>query len=159
VVRDPRDMLVSLFFSTKFSHGYEARGTAQFSALMRRLIEDSDREIDDYCLFYSWLVNYEFFLHREIARDPNTKVVRYEDFIYDKRRLVADIDAWFGLDVPELVRGDIAAAHQALPQTERPENHMRQAHPGDFRRKLQADTVAALNAVLADYLQAFGYSR
>ena len=55
VVRDPRDMLVSRYFSTKFSHGFEPRGTPQFARLMRQLVDDGEMDVDSYCLFYSWI--------------------------------------------------------------------------------------------------------
>lgn len=67
VVRDPRDMLVSRYFWAKSSHGFVEHGTPQFATLMRQLIEDGKRDVDEYCLFYSWIVNADFFLYREIA--------------------------------------------------------------------------------------------
>jgi hypothetical protein len=72
VVRDPRDMLVSRYFSTKYSHGFEPRGTAQVAQLMRQLIDDGQTDLDSYCLHYSWIVNADF-LHasRHHSRPAN----------------------------------------------------------------------------------------
>jgi hypothetical protein len=55
-------------------------------------------------------------------------------------------------------REAIAAAHDIIPQTERPDQHIRQAHPGDYRRKLKPETIAALNAVLGRFFLTFGYA-
>lgn len=99
-----------------------------------------------------------FFLVPRDCWDLKTKVLRYEDFVYDKLRLVTEVDGWFGLGLSEATRGEIAAAHSQFPGEERPDQHMRQAHPGDFRRKLKRETIAALNGVLIDYLRTFGYA-
>jgi hypothetical protein len=157
VVRDPRDMLVSRYFSTRFSHGFEARGTPQFSQLMRQLIEDGEMDLDRYCLFYSWIVNTDFFLHRDIIRDPLTLVLKYEDFVYEKGYLIDKISNWFNLDVAPQRRSDIAAQYAGRPVAERPEQHIRQVHPGDHRRKLKPETITALNAILAEFMITFGY--
>jgi hypothetical protein len=157
VVRDPRDMLVSRYFSTKFSHGFKSRGTPQFAQLMHQLIEDSEMDVDSYCLFYSWIVNADFFMHSDIIADPNTLVVKYEDFVYDKGQLALALCNWFGLDVLQERIFVIAARHNTIPDTERPDQHIRQVHPGDYRRKLKPETIAALNGVLGKFMARFGY--
>jgi Sulfotransferase domain len=157
VVRDPRDILVSRYFSTKYSHGFSPRGTSQFAQLMRQIIEDAECDVDQYCLRCSWMVTSEFFLHRDIIRDPSTLVVRYEDFIYDQAKLVRDANEWFqlGLSTDELAR--ISEKYGSIPDAENPAVHVRQAHPGDHKRKLKPETIDALDRVLKDYMSAFGY--
>ena len=157
VVRDPRDMLVSRYFSAKFSHSFVARGTPQFSQIIRQMISDTELDIDSYCLFYSWLINADLFLFENIITDPETHILRYEDFIYDKERLISSLSDWFGLDVPQDLRATIAALHHVIPPQERPEDHTRQVHPGDHRRKLQPKTVDMLNGVLGRFMARFGY--
>ena len=157
VVRDPRDMLVSRYFSTKYSHGFEPRGTAQVAQLMRQLIDDGQTDLDSYCLHYSWIVNADFFMHRDIILDPRTKVFRYEDFLYDKHNLIDGICSWFDLPLSQEQLNAIVTAQESIPDVERPNYHVRQAHPGDYRRKLRSNTIQALNSVLKDYLEAFGY--
>jgi hypothetical protein len=157
IVRDPRDMLVSRYFSTKYSHGFEPRGTPQFATLIRHLIDDGRMDIDAYCLYYSWIINADFFTYREIIGDVNTKVLRYEDFVYDKRVLVRGLCDWFGLDIETSAIDEIVTRYVAIPERESPDQHVRQAHPGDFRRKLQRETIEALNLTLANYMTTFGY--
>lgn len=157
VVRDPRDMLVSRYFSTRFSHGFEARGTPQFAQLMRQLIADGEMNLDRYCLFYSWIVNADFFLHHNIIVDPLTLVLKYEDFVYDKGHVVNEICNWFNLDIPAQRLSEIVAHYAGIPVAEQPDQHIRQAHPGDHRRKLKPETIAALNGVVAEFMATFGY--
>jgi len=157
VVRDPRDMLVSRYFSTKYSHGFKPRGTPQFAQLIGQLIEDGQFDLDSYCLFYSWIVNSDFFTYREIIRDYNTKIFRYEDFIYDKNILIYGICNWFNIQLVKEKLDSIAATYEAIPEVERPNDHMRQAHPGDYLRKLKPSTITTLNSVLSEYMSMFGY--
>jgi hypothetical protein len=157
VVRDPRDMLVSRYFSAKFSHGFVARGTPQFSQIVRQMIGDTGLDIDSYCLFYSWLINADLFMYEDIVSDPKTYILRYEDFIYDKERLVSSLANWFGLDVPQERRSSMAALYHVIPPTERSHDHTRQVHPGDHKRKLQPKTVYMLNGVLGQFMARFGY--
>ncbi len=157
VVRDPRDMLVSLYFSAKFSHGFEATGTPQFAQLMRQIDDDCRMDLDSHCLFNSWNVNASFFLHHDIIADPQTLVLKYEDFVYDKGHLASAICDWFGLDIPQERLSAIIAPHEPIPMAERPDQHIRQAHPGDYRRKLKPETIAALNGVLGKFMATFGY--
>jgi Sulfotransferase domain len=157
IVRDPRDMLVSRYFSTKYSHGFKPRGTAQFSQIMRQFIEDGQSDIDNYCLMYSWVVNSDLFVHRDIILDKNTKTFRYEDFVYDKMNLAQGICDWFNLPLPAEKIAAIADAHRSIPEAELPDQHLRQAHPGDYLRKLKPNTITALNSVLSEYMSMFGY--
>jgi hypothetical protein len=106
--------LVSRYFSTKYSHGFEPRGTAQFAQLMRQLIDDGQTDLDSFCLHYSWIVNADFFLHRDIVLDPQTKVFRYEDFLYDKRKLIDGICYWFGLPLSQEQLNAVASAHESI---------------------------------------------
>src|SRR5258708_24065026 len=57
VVRDPRDMLVSGYYSAKFSHGFAEKGSPLFRRLMKEIIKDTQMNIDEYCLYYSWMMN------------------------------------------------------------------------------------------------------
>jgi len=157
VVRDPRDMLVSRYYSTKFSHGFSERGTTQFSRLMAELIKDAAMNIDEYCLYYSWMINSQLLSQADIIFDDKTLALRYENFLYDKLGLVRQLCDWFSISLSSEQIEAIAAAHDIIPSTERPHQHIRQAHPGDHRRKLRRETIVALNAVLSRFLRTFGY--
>jgi Sulfotransferase domain len=157
VVRDPRDMLVSRYFSTKFSHGFTERGSPPFRRLMGEFIKDGELNIDAYCLYYSWMINSQLLSQADVISDPQTLILKYEDFIFDKCRLVRQLCDWFSVDLSSKRIEAIAAAHDFIPEGERPDRHIRQALPGDYRRKLKPETISALNAVLARFFTTFGY--
>lgn len=158
IVRDPRDILVSLYFSLKFSHqGLEARGTAQFAEVVRGIHDQTEQSLDEYCLFNSWLINAWLNFFNDILKSNDTLVVRYEDFIYDKMHLARSINDWFFLDIPADRLAEIVAPHDVIPEIDQPDDHIRQAHPGDHRRKLKPGTIAVLDALLGQFLKTFNY--
>jgi Sulfotransferase domain. len=157
VVRDPRDMLVSRYYSTKFSHGFSERGTTQFSRLTAELIKDGVMNIDEYCLYYSWMINSQLLSQADIISDRKTLVLKYENLLYDKLGLVRQLCDWFSIDLSSKRIEAIATAHDIIPSAESPDQHIRQAHPGDHRRKLRRETIVALNAVLSRFLKTFQY--
>jgi hypothetical protein len=159
VVRDPRDMLVSRFYSTKFSHGFTQRASPQFSRVVAELIKDGDMDIDEYCLYCSWMPNSQLLSHADVVSDPQTLVLKYEEFIYDKRRLVRQLCDWSSVGLSSEQIDLIATSHDLIPAEEQPDQHIRQAHPGDYQRKLMPETIVALNAVLGRFFRQFGYSR
>jgi hypothetical protein len=157
VVRDPRDMLVSRYYSTKFSHGFAERGSTQFSRVMAELIKDGEMDIDAYCLYYSWMINSQLLSHADVISDRKTLVLRYEEFVYDKLGLVRQLCDWLSVGLSSERIEAIAAAHDVFPEKERADQHVRQAHPGDYRRKLKPETISALNAVLGRFFMTFDY--
>jgi hypothetical protein len=157
VVRDPRDMLVSGYYSAKFSHGFAEKGSPSFRRLMKEIIKDTQMNIDEYCLYYSWMINSQLLSHADVISDSKTLVLKYEEFLYDKRGLVRQLCDWLSINLCSERIEAIAAAHDFIPEKERPDQHVRQAHPGDHQRKLKPETIAALNAMLGRFFITFGY--
>jgi hypothetical protein len=159
IVRDPRDMLVSLYYSVKYSHAYPGVQTPQLKAQVDAQRRETQLTLDEFCMAYAWFFNMVFWKMRMVLRDQNALVLRYEDFVYDKVRLAKDICSWCGLNIPEERVREFAAAYSAIPKIDEPCAHIRQVHPGDHKRKLRPDTIAVLNASLANFLDAFSYER
>jgi hypothetical protein len=157
IVRDPRDMLVSFYYSAKYSHPYPGVQTPQFKAEVDSERWDTELSLDEFCMAYTWLFSKIFWKMRMVLRDQNALVLRYEDFVYDKVGLAKDICRWCGLNIPDERIREFAAAYDAIPKTDQPHAHIRQVHPGDHKRKLRPDTIAVLNASLANFLDAFSY--
>jgi len=157
IVRDPRDMLVSLYYSVKYSHWYPAAQTPQFKAVVGSMHRDAELSIDEFCKAYAWPFNRVFWMLRTVLCDQDALVLRYENFVYNKVGMAKDICRWCGISLSEERIRELAAAYGAIPQGDEPHAHIRQVHPGDHKRKLQPDTIAVLNASLANFLDAFSY--
>jgi len=160
LLRDPRDMLVSHYFSMRSSHADPGKVlTTSRESLPRR---DRARlmSVDEYALdlasyYVRQLARYIDVL--EANRDSFT-VFRYEDVIFDKRTWVMDICNALGWDVPERARDRIADKNDVVPRAENEAKHIRQVSPGDGMRKLQPKTIKKLNALFEPQLVYFGYS-
>lgn len=156
VVRDPRDMLVSLYHSIKYSHLFP-EATPQLQTLIDSMRRDTELSIDEFCLLHAASFNAEFSKLRMLPRDDDALILRYEDFVYDKVALARKLRDWCGLEIAEARIRELAATYDVIPNSDQPHAHVRQVHPGDHRRKLRAETIAALDTSLANFLAAFHY--
>jgi hypothetical protein len=157
VVRDPRDILVSLYFSVKYSHWFPTVRTLQFGAAIDAVRRDTELSVDEFCIAYALHLNAQFSDVRVFLRGDDALVLRYEDFVYNKVALAKEICHWNGLNITDERIRELAGNYDVIPNSDEPHAHIRQVHPGDHRRKLSADTIAALNISLANFLDAFSY--
>lgn len=157
MVRDPRDMLVSLYYSLKFSHPFPGQATAQFTATVNRLRRSHATDIDRFCLLNAGLYLVTLIDFLEIIEDRSVKIIRYEDVVFDKTGLARTIRDWFSLDVSTARLTEVAGQFDIVPSEDRPQEHIRQVHPGDHKRKLQPGTIAILNHLLQPFLERFDY--
>ncbi|MFI4898161.1 MAG: sulfotransferase domain-containing protein [Phycisphaerales bacterium JB059] len=161
LVRDPRDMLVSLYFSITKSHrppGTDA-GQEALEKFERDRAKVSVTPIDVFMKHRAERFSKLYLSYDRILDDPALRVYRYEDVLYEKRAWVADICDWFGWEVGESARNKIADAHDLIPGQENEGQHVRKAHPGDHREKLDEKTIKFLNGVLAPILERHAYER
>ncbi|MEZ5958387.1 MAG: sulfotransferase domain-containing protein [Hyphomonadaceae bacterium] len=155
LVRDPRDMLVSMYFSAAKSHGLPAQGPHR-GELERAREEASLLSVDEYCLAHinDYLVAFE---HNRRHGLDRAMVFRYEEIIFKKRDFVANLSQIMGVSLyPEEV-DRIAQAHDLIPAQEDVNAHIRNVHPGDHRNKLRPSTIDALNEAFVGFMSAYGY--
>jgi len=155
LVRDPRDMLVSLYFSIMKSHIIPAGNES-----LRRAREQIPKvSIDEFVLQRAQGYVSTFRRYRNKLRDTNHLVFRYEDVIYEKADWLADMVSFTGLPTrPRDIRR-IAKHHDKRPEQENVSSHIRQVHPGNFRKKLSEATIRELSDATAEFLDAFDYPR
>ena len=160
LVRDPRDMLTSLYFSLAYSHRPPGTGAggllAAAFAEQRREVSASD--IDSFVLDNVETVLGQFRrVRRKLARLAH-RTWRYEDGVFDKLGWARSLVDYFGLPVEEGVVAAAAAENDVRPAVEDVTEHIRQVSPGDHRNKLAPATIGRLNAELAPVLEAFDYA-
>lgn len=171
-IRDPRDVLVSMFFSYCYSHkGAEAGGEGHRREVAERgidwfALEMSEQDHPDLTGDYGTgnQVNDLFGNVRRRYRDyqegladrPSAHVIKYEDMILDPDRWIDDLNAVLGLEDVSTLHGLIGV--DDAPTDEDKWAHRRQATPGDFRRKLKPGTIDRLNDLYAPALERFGYA-
>ncbi len=168
LVRDPRDMITSLYFSLLSSHripkaeekarsGNEAEGAAERMLDMRERLQKTDINTFARQAVRTYLRIFEGYVAQGFARRPNVAIYRYEDVIFAKEAWVEDICDWYGWDIDAPRRRQVATTFDKRPTQERPSEHIRQVTPGNHRAHLTAATSAAIVDALSEYMRLFGY--
>ncbi len=157
LVRDPRDALVSQYYSLggkKGSHVVPKKNTEAFIAQLKG---NDDIDIDTYVIQASRnhlkkLTDYKLTL------DFNNGLLRkYEDIFYDKVTFLGEIFNHFGFDVKQDILNRVAEKFDIRPQQEDPTKHVRKATPGDHVDKLKPETIVKLNQIFFDMASWYGY--
>lgn len=156
LIRDPRDMLVSDYFSAKYSHGIPKKGSVRGQLIeFRNFVNTVD--VNSYCLAQAGIFKAEFEGYKYIA-DRNLRTYKYEDVIFNKAHWLTDMLTYFGVVVSSNVVEAIAKAHDIRPSSERPSQHIRQVTPGNFRKHLSAKAIQSLNSEFREIIEQQGYS-
>ncbi len=160
LVRDPRDALVSLYFSDAYSHPIpdrDASPSRMTDMMEQRRIEALRTGIDEFALKQASYMRRTFLELASVARSAETNVVRYEDYIFHKPELIRLIARWFGLAVNDAWIAEQMGILDQRPVDEDPKSFIRRVTPGDHREKLRPGTIDALNHILDPAMRLFGY--
>lgn len=160
LVRDPRDRLVSSYFSIAHSHSIPAQGslkgvmeagrkTAKDLGNVNDWLSTSPKELGGF------LVSMDTF-HKNLPAE-STRIYRYEDIIFRKEEFLRDIVAYAGLPNDSVHIRDIARKHDIRPTDERPDRHIRQVKSGNFRKYMSAKSIETVESKYRHYLEAYGY--
>ena len=176
-LRDPRDVLVSMFYSYCYIHQGEIAANTGY----RRAA--ADRGIDAFVLDQATtgglhypgdygtgghvqdLVGplpgrYRAYMDRLLGR-PNVTLVKYEQMVADYRGWLTEFIRPFPLDDPQQVIETLAARSATFfpPRSVDALHHIRHVTPGDYKSKLLPSTIGQLDEVFADVLDALGYEK
>lgn len=157
LVRDPRDALVSQYFSygkTSGSHALPKKNTEAFIAAREALPE---RSIDEYVIDLSRQLRRKLEEYRDSLNFDLGLARRYEDVFFDKETFLGEVFEHFGVDVPKEVITEVAEKHDIRPEKEDETRHIRKGTPGDHREKLLPETITQLNDIFRDVGGFYGY--
>ncbi len=157
LVRDPRDIAVSHYFSIARSHGIpsgplgermqKAREEAARSDANEHVASGAIRPI---------LINMR--RYKELVEtQQNWRVLRYEDIIFKKRSFAVRLAKFLQIDLPTEKLNEIADQHDIVPDEERPDQHVRQVTPGNYKQHLTPCTIKAIERDFADIFDYLGY--
>jgi hypothetical protein len=158
MLRDPRDVLVSHYYSLAYSHAAPTDET-RLHAFLEHRKKTQEMSIDDHVISWS---DHFFRLYddycRELVAPGIASYLSYEKFITDfpvwMRELGAALDIELSArDQEELWRlkgGDV-------PVKENKYTHVRKGTPGDYREKLKTSTQEYLTVKFRPILETLGY--
>jgi len=158
--RDPRDGLVSQYFSDAFSHSIPSEsdsvGEGREIVLKKRAAAQAT-DIDEYVVKHARNMGNTLGNCARLLSDPMCLVLRYEDFVFQKRRLVSKVIKHFGWKLHPAQMDRLMELVDQVPQTEDKMKFVRKAVPGDHRLKLKPETIRRLDRDLATTLETFDY--
>lgn len=158
MVRDPRDVLTSSYFSIAHSHNPPRRGNKVDNFIERRTYA-RQVDIDQFVTSESERLRrvYQRYLNLLVKR-PKVYITTYEEMISDLQTWLDGLLAYCKLKIsPQLKQQLSEEALRSRPRKENVSKHIRQTLPGDHQRKLQAETIAHLNSVFSNILREFNY--
>lgn len=159
-LRDPRDVLVSAYYSMAYSHyvperenpdgakailaGREAALHSEIDVWVLKSMAQTRKIYAEYC--------------DQLLGRPNVFLSKYEKLVTDFDGWLKDLIEFLDFDPPaalieELRRGASFDVEENVTQ------HKRQVTPGDHKRKLKPETVDELNACFGDVLDRLQYPR
>lgn len=158
LVRDPRDALVSQYFSYGRKAGSHAVPAKNAQAFLDTLARTEDREIDDYALAAAPNLRLKLEAYRG-ALDFGVGLLRhYETVYFDKETFLAETFDHFAIPVPRHVIAAVARVHDVRPAQEDETKHIRKGTPGDHKEKLRPETIARLNDIFREVGSFYGYN-
>lgn len=160
-VRDARDVLVSKYYSFRDSHPEPGdsikpdrkNNFAELRTTLRTLgVDEGVLKLANPKLFRAMKDL------RAAADRPGAMLSRYEDMVYRKTEWAHDVCDHFGWKQPDHVIASAVTPFDVFPEEEQTDQHVRQVHPGNYKKKLKPETIEKLNRMLKDELESFGYS-
>ena len=174
-LRDPRDVLVSMFYSYCYMHAGEIEPDTGYrkevaAAGIDRFVLDMVGEPfyeyrGDYGIGSRYKKNVGTVLDRyeryvtELLGRANTIAVSYEEMVLAFPSWLEKICRAFDLTNPEETRAVVTARHanSVAAGEEDVRSHKRKVTPGDHREKLRPETIRRLDQIFAPMLDKLGY--
>jgi Sulfotransferase domain len=154
LIRDPRDILVSHYFSIQKSHGLPPGELGE--ALLKKRHKLMAMDINDYALEQAPMFQ-KIIQRYTMIEDEKFKLFRYEDVIFNKQQWVSEILRFLNFEIEESQAYEIAKKQDIFPQEENEKSHIRKVTPGDHQEKLKTSTIKSLNETFEDILLKYNY--
>jgi hypothetical protein len=157
LIRDPRDALISEYFSSAYSHPLPPAGAARERMLEMRA-QARVESMESMVLKRADGMGRTMMEFAPLLADLNLKLFHYEQVITRKREFMEDICRHFGWRLWPRLIDSVLPRVDIFPERERPSEFVRRVLPGEHREKLSGETIAELNRLLEAPLRAFGYA-
>lgn len=159
MVRDPRDVLVSGYYSYAHSHALppdeeKAEEFLEFRSLVQQMsVDEYARELGPD--LYGRLQKY---INLSWQMD-DVCILKYEDMIADFPSWLDTLLAYCQFQISDSLRASLLQEADRSKQKKKEDisSHRRQVTPGDHMRKLQPETINYLNDLFADITKQFQY--
>lgn len=157
LIRDPRDALVSQYYSfggRHFSHNLPDKNQEVFLAAAKNT---AHMDIDEYVMSSAPAHHKRLTMYKENLDFSNVLLFRYEQIFFDKRKFLGDIFGYFNIPVESVLLDEIAKKNDVRPEVEDITKHIRKGTPNDHVTKLKTGTIARLNEIFRETCAWYGY--
>lgn len=159
MLRDPRDILTSKYFSVAYSHHVPELQKDKILARRENTLKITvDEFVTSRGQIDEFLSKYRGYC-RELVGRPNVFFVKYEDMVSDFEKWLDSVIKFLELDVSKEKVDKIIKASNFTVDKEEVLSHKRQVTPGDHKRKLKPESIEALNSEFGEFLDLLGYER
>ncbi len=159
--RDPRDALVSQYFSDAYSHSLPSRdtetGAKAAEAFEKRRTEALALDVEAYVLKHAKAIDQTLIAYAPMLNEPSCLVLRYEDCVFQKKRMIHKILQHFDWTCPPGAVEALMKLVDEVPEQEDQERFVRRVIPGDHRAKLSPEAVRKLSHQLRESLRLYDY--
>ncbi len=158
MVRDPRDLVVSSYYSISYSHSTPPKTSSRYEKFTQRRQAANQMTIDEYAIseserFYTILHRYKTLL---LDNYPHVYLTSYEEMTSNYQDwLQGLLDACDLTISDELFQTLIEENQRLQPKKENIHKHIRKGKPGDHADKLKPETIEYLNTKFAPIFNAF----
>ena len=156
LVRDPRDILTSLYFSEKYSHPIP-KMKAGSHPMVKQREKVQHLGIEEFVMQKAPMINNIFLTYIQELPITTTRVYRYEDVIFKKKEWLKDMLDFLGLKLPASKIRAIADKYDIRPDREDPQKHVRQVTPGNYKAHLSQTTIEKLDDLFGPVMRYFYY--
>jgi len=153
VLRDPRDVLTSNYYSAKFSHPIlNFKGQRQREKLHQTTI---DKFVRDKASFFKPI--YQEYI-QVLDQYPHIFFSRYEDIIGDFSKWLEQLMDYLEIEDETLLQKLQTDLKSSGNKKEDQYSHRRRVTPGDHKEKLQPETIAYLDKYFQEQLSFLNYT-
>jgi len=156
-VRDPRDLLVSKYFSQGWIHvGFDTGPSAEYRKWVQSVSIDQFVLADN--ITYTVKTRYDNIVKMHSMKLPGAVYVRYRDMVLNFREWLSQVISPLNFENEELIADYYYRKYcdEFEPKAET-FSHKRKVIPGDHKVKLKPATIEKLNAIYSDVIRIFNF--
>jgi hypothetical protein len=160
MVRDPRDVLVSEYYSIAISHPEPDENSSKYNDFMGKRKFAREVSIDEYVVAECEKVYaiYDRYIKLLLDVFSHVHVAKYEDMISDFKKWITSLIDYCEFEIQEEFLNTLLNKNLHLrPKNEDINKHLRRGRSGDYKEKLKRETIDYLNSKFALILNKFSY--
>jgi len=155
--RDPRDALVSQYYSDAYSHSLPDENSEGYKLFMEKREEAQKTDINEWVLGKCGSMRNVLTSYKSLLDDPNCLLLRYENYVFQKRRLIHKVLEHFGWELAPGKINKLLEKVDHVPTAEDEKKFVRKAVPGDHTVKLTPETIRRLNNRMKEVMEIYDY--